>query len=104
MVLTSSAAAAPPAYAWPRPLAFCSCSANAAPNAWPADNDNNATPTAAASRVRRNPGELMLYVLLSVGAAHSDFFGEAPRACHALPVTIHALPRACLFRGQRPRP
>jgi len=23
----------------------------------------------------------MLYVLLSVGAAHSDFFGEAPRAC-----------------------
>ncbi len=35
-VLASSATAAPPAYALPSPLPFCSCSANAAPNAWPA--------------------------------------------------------------------
>src|SRR5256885_6949165 len=60
MVLTSSAAAAPPAYAWPRPLAFCSCSANAAPNACCAARDNNAVPTAAATRVGRNVRDLIL--------------------------------------------
>src|SRR5437763_8563025 len=66
MVLTSSAAAAPPAHAWRSPLAFCSCSANAAPNACCAARDNNAVPTAAATRVGRNVRDLILLPLLSV--------------------------------------
>src|SRR6266508_5716791 len=94
MVLTSSGAAAPPAEAWPSPLAFCSCSANAAPSAWPADNDNSAAPTAAARRVRRNARDFMLLVLLLSGSLLlvRISWAEAFRCRRAWPSTIHRRP------------
>src|SRR6476620_3441685 len=54
MVLTSSADAAPPANALPSPLPEFSCSANAAPKAWPAASRTPSPPIAVATRVRLN--------------------------------------------------
>src|SRR5579862_1476687 len=78
--LASSAAAAPPANALPRPLALSSCSANAAPNAWPAPSNDMAAMTPAATRLRRNWLRFMMAILLVGGrlALHDSSFAKAP--------------------------
>jgi hypothetical protein len=75
-VLASSAAAAPPANAFPTPLPEFSCSANAAPSACPAERVKTAPATAAATRVCLSN---LAGILLTSQSARNDALKCRPR-------------------------